>query len=78
MCWKGKMMNKQQAETSRTTTTADASDRANLDRQYRSIGISAVAAALPYSGVAKNPRYAPAHAKAGRDSDSDAPSLFTV
>jgi hypothetical protein len=71
------MMNKQQAETNRTTT-ADASDRANLDRQYRSIGISAVAAALPYSGAAKNPRYAPAHAKDDRNSDSDAPSLFTV
>jgi hypothetical protein len=71
------MMNKQQAETNRTKTT-DATDRANLDRQYRSIGISAVAAALPYSGAAKNPRYAPAHAKDDRNSDSDAPSLFTV
>jgi len=71
------MMNKKQAETNRTTTT-DAPDRANLDRQYRSIGISAVAAALPYSGTAKNPRYAPAHAKDDRNSDADAPSLFTV
>jgi len=71
------MMNKKQAETNRTTTT-DATDRANLDRQYRSIGISAVAAALPYSGTAKNPCYAPAHAKDDRNSDADAPSLFTV
>ena len=32
----------------------------NLDRQYGTIGISAVAAALRYQGDAKNPRYAPA------------------
>ncbi|HZS65087.1 MAG TPA: hypothetical protein VFA53_11415 [Xanthobacteraceae bacterium] len=33
---------------------------ADLDNQYRRIGISAVAAALPYKGDAKNPAYAPA------------------
>lgn len=32
---------------------------ANLDRQYGNIGISAVAAALPYQGEGKNPAYAP-------------------
>lgn len=31
-----------------------------LDRRYRKIGISAVAAAVRYQGVAKNPAYAPA------------------
>ncbi|MEX0752311.1 MAG: hypothetical protein WD073_05240 [Xanthobacteraceae bacterium] len=34
-------------------------ERADLDRQYRNIGISAVAAALRYQGDAKNPAYAP-------------------
>ncbi len=37
-----------------------AGEWANLDRQYRNIGISAVAAALRYQGGAKNPAYAPA------------------
>jgi hypothetical protein len=32
-----------------------AAGQANLARQYRRIGISAVAAALPYRGDAKNP-----------------------
>jgi len=31
-----------------------------LDRCYRQIGISAVAAAVRYQGAAKNPAYAPA------------------
>ena len=31
-----------------------------LDRRYRQIGISAVAAAVRYQGLAKNPAYAPA------------------
>ncbi|MGA7787059.1 MAG: hypothetical protein WCA56_02715 [Xanthobacteraceae bacterium] len=31
-----------------------------LDGRYRQIGISAVAAAVRYQGVAKNPAYAPA------------------
>jgi hypothetical protein len=48
-------MSKKEAETNRTKR-ADASDeRSHLDRQYRNIGISAVAAALPYAGNAKNP-----------------------
>jgi hypothetical protein len=40
-------------------------ERSELDRHYREIGISAVAAALPYQSEAKNPKYAPAasHAK---------------
>jgi len=32
----------------------------NLDRRYGKIGISAVAAALPYQSDPKNPAYAPA------------------
>jgi hypothetical protein len=35
----------------------------SLDRRYRQIGISAVAAAVRYQGVAKKPAYAPAPTK---------------
>ncbi len=35
-------------------------DGSSLDGRYRQIGISAVAAAVLYQGVAKNPAYAPA------------------
>jgi hypothetical protein len=38
-------------------------ERAYLDRQYGNIGISAVAAALPYQGETKNPAYAPSEAR---------------
>jgi hypothetical protein len=34
-------------------------EQINLDIRYGKIGISAVAAALRYSGVTKNPAYAP-------------------
>lgn len=51
------MTTKNTAESPREIPTAE---RANLDRQYRKIGISAVAAALRYQGGAKNPAYAPA------------------
>jgi hypothetical protein len=34
-------------------------ESASLDRRYGKIGISAVAAALPYQSDAKNPAYAP-------------------
>jgi hypothetical protein len=47
-------MSKQEAETKRVKTADASGDRTNLDRQYRRIGISAVAAALPYAGKAKN------------------------
>ncbi len=40
-----------------------ADENTALDRCYRQIGISAVAAAVRYQGVAKNPAYAPAQAK---------------
>jgi hypothetical protein len=35
------------------------SETPSLDRRYGKIGISAVAAALPYQSDAKNPAYAP-------------------
>ena len=35
-------------------------DAPNLDSRYGQIGISAVAAALPYQSDVKNPAYAPA------------------
>ena len=47
-------MKKKEAETKRTRTTRADDARANLDRQYGRIGISAVAAALPFVGQAKN------------------------
>jgi hypothetical protein len=41
-------------------TTEQRRERAELDARYGKIGISAVAAALRYSGDGKNPAYAPA------------------
>ncbi len=46
-------------DTVKTRQDTASSSRANLDRQYGNIGISAVAAALPYQGETKNPAYAP-------------------
>jgi hypothetical protein len=40
-----------------------ASSRADLSQHYRKIGISAIAAALPYVGAQKNHAYAPATPK---------------
>src|ERR1700682_2153066 len=40
-----------------------ASSRADLGQYYRKIGISAIAAALPYVGAQKNHAYAPATPK---------------
>jgi hypothetical protein len=47
-------MSKKHVETKQTKTAEARDERANLDRQYGSIGISAVAAALPYAGTTKN------------------------
>jgi hypothetical protein len=58
-------MTKTQAETNRTKTVDTGDDQANLDCQYRSIGISAVAAALPFVGKAKTQ----AERSAGREDD---------
>jgi hypothetical protein len=41
----------------------------NLDRHYREIGISALAAALPYQSEAKNPAYAPVATRARVEED---------
>lgn len=41
------------------TRRADAGGSTALDRRYHEIGISAVAAAARYHGMAKNPAYAP-------------------
>ncbi len=66
-----------QKATAEQGKTADAhGDRGNLDRQYGRIGISAVAAALPYSGMAKNP--ADARRDAERRSESEKRSVFAV
>lgn len=50
--------------TQRTNDTGivrkHASDGTGLAHRYQQIGISAVAAAVRYQGVAKNPAYAPA------------------
>jgi hypothetical protein len=56
-------MSKQETKTIRTKTAHASGERGNLDRQYGSIGISAVAAALPYVGQAINPAHAPAPEK---------------
>jgi hypothetical protein len=44
-------------------------ERADLDRRYGRIGISAVAAALPYQSEAKNPAYSPVTAKPYENED---------
>jgi hypothetical protein len=59
-------MTKQKAETNRTKDARAGDDRANLDRQYGRIGISAVAAALPFAGEAKNTHH---QASDARDSE---------
>jgi hypothetical protein len=48
-------MGNQKSGTNRTKTAHAIDRHADLDRQYGSIGISAVAAALPYVAKAKNP-----------------------
>jgi hypothetical protein len=46
---------------------AASSQRSDLGRQYRAIGIGAVAAALTFSGNQKNEAYAPVAPKAATD-----------
>ena len=43
-----------------TAAAQNSAQHTQLDQRYRQIGISAVAAAVRYQGVAKNPAYAPA------------------
>ena len=53
------MSNERDAGSPETNAPSDA----DLGRQYREIGISAIAAALPYVGAQKNHAYAPATPK---------------
>lgn len=46
-----------------TSTEPEQHSRPDLGGQYRKIGISALAAALPYGGAQKNPNYQPAKPK---------------
>jgi hypothetical protein len=55
-----------------------AGNQTDLDHQYGTIGISAVVAALRYSGAAQNPAYAPTCAQANRRSEFDTRSVFAV
>jgi hypothetical protein len=48
-------MGNEKSGTDRTKTADASGGHADLDRQYGNIGISAVAAALPYVENAKNP-----------------------
>lgn len=54
------------------TSGENAAQNTALDHRYRQIGISAVAAAARYQGVAKNPAYAPAPTKWRDHSDEAA------
>ena len=60
MNWKGRKMGNPKSGTNRTKTAHAIGGQPDLDRQYGSIGISAVAAALPYVGKAQNPHRASA------------------
>jgi hypothetical protein len=53
------MSNERDAGSPETRTP----NRTDLGQQYREIGISAIAAALPYVGTQKNHAYAPATPK---------------
>jgi hypothetical protein len=46
---------------------AEARERPDLGREYRAIGISALAAVLPYRGEQKNEAYAPAEPAEGAE-----------
>lgn len=71
-------MSKKQAETKQTKIAEARDERANLDRQYGSIGISAVAAALPYCGTAKNSDSASAREDESRRSENRKRSVLAV
>jgi hypothetical protein len=51
------------SNTNETEIENNARARSDLGNQYRKIGISALAAALPYGGEQKNQRHAPAAQK---------------
>jgi len=76
--WKGRKMGNPKSGTNRTKTAHAIRGHADLDRQYGSIGISAVAAALPYVGKAKNPHRASAREDNRRRSDHRTRSILEV
>jgi hypothetical protein len=57
------MSNSKEAESTEPAPRS----RADLGKEYRKIGISAIAAALPYVGDQKNQAYAPAKVLTLRD-----------
>ena len=70
-------MGNKKSQTNRKAPKASG-NHADLDRQYGNIGISAVAAALPYAGKAKNPHHASTHEEDHRRSDHRARSVLEV
>jgi hypothetical protein len=65
-------MNETKAATAETASNKKhAAGHSALQQSYGEIGISAVAAAVRYQGVAKNPAYAPAPTKSSHG-DSEA------
>ena len=71
-------MGNEKSGTDRTKTAVASGGHADLDRQYGNIGISAVAAALPYVGKAKNPHHASTREKDRRRSKQGARSVLEV
>ena len=78
MNWKGRKMGNQKSGTNRTKTAHAIGGHADLDRQYGSIGISAVAAALPYVAKAKNPHRASTREDSHRRSEYRTRSVLEV
>jgi len=76
--WKGRKMGNPKSGTNRTKTAHAIRGHADLDRQYGSIGISAVAAALPYVGKAKNPHRASTREDNHRRSEYPTRSVLEV
>lgn len=70
-------MNEQRAKTNRTQSEPR-SKTANLDGQYRNIGISAVAAALPYVGRGKDPATTPSDEQNDQRSEYRTRSVLAV
>jgi hypothetical protein len=71
-------MGNEKSGTERTKTAGASGEHADLDRQYGSIGISAVAAALPYVGKAKNPHHASPREEDRRRSEHRTRSVLEV
>jgi hypothetical protein len=70
-------MGTEKSQTNRKAPKAGGG-HADLDGQYGNIGISAVAAALPYAGKAKNPHHASTHEEDHRRSEHRTRSVLEV